>query len=75
VVVLDGREPMPVVEPRPAEGVLARVESEGFDQMKRAAGGDAGPAYVASVVRDFGLDEHDVEQWVHRTGLFQRNFS
>lgn len=72
-LVLEGGEPAPVVEPGAAKGVLGGVEPEGPDEVERATRGHAGPSYVASVVGDFGLDEHDVEDGVHRGGVFPRN--
>lgn len=59
-VVLDV-EAGPVVKARAAAGFFGDVESERVNEVERAACSDTGPAYVASVVGDFGIKEDDLE--------------
>jgi len=57
---------MPVVQPRPADGLLRDIEPQGADQMEAAAGGRAGAGDIAAVLGDLRLHQHDIE---HKTTL------
>ena len=55
----------PVVQPRPADGLLADVEAQRLHQMEAAAGGGAGAGNVAGILRDLRLNQHNIQHALH----------
>ena len=53
---------IPVVEAGAAEVFVVDGKAEGFDEVEDGSGGGAEARDVASVGRDFGMDEDDVER-------------
>src|SRR5688500_6823814 len=52
---------VPVVEPRAAASLFRHVEPDGVNHMKTAAGGGGGPSNVPGVVRDFRIQQNDIQ--------------
>jgi hypothetical protein len=52
---------LPVIESGPFQGAIVDGEPERLNQMQSRPGGEAEPADVAGIRRDFRLDEDDVE--------------
>ena len=52
---------LPVIEAGPFQGAIVDGKPERLHQMQRRTGGQAEPANVAGIRRDFRLDEDDVE--------------
>ena len=51
----------PVVEPRTLQLGVVELEAERLDKVQRHAGVRAQPDDIASVRRDFGLEQDEVE--------------
>jgi len=54
---------MPIVQPRATPSLLVHVESDGMNDMKATIGRGAGAPNGPGVVRDFGIQKHDMEAW------------
>jgi hypothetical protein len=53
-------ERIPVVHARAPQMPVGYGEAQGMDQVQAATGERAHPAYIAGVLRDFGLEKDDV---------------
>lgn len=61
VLVIGNVQKGPVVQARPFQLFVINGKAHGLHQMETGAGGGAGTADVAGVLRDFGLDQHDIQ--------------
>ena len=59
---------MPVIQPRPTEGLFRHIEGDGVDDVEPAARRRGGATDVTRVVGYFGTQKHDMERGVgHET--------
>jgi hypothetical protein len=54
-----------VIQPRPATGLVANIETEWFDQMQFSPGIGAHADDVAGVGRNFWLEEDNDKHWAN----------
>ena len=61
ILILPHSQPGPVVQPRPAHGLLIGKKAKGADQVQGGPGSDAGPADGAGIPRLLRLMQHNSE--------------